>query len=240
MERLANINFSRKQLNELIHNQFFSSGGEAIICRTNNPSSLYKIFMNRNLKEISMNENKFQKLLRIHNLRLKRCVMPLKTIACDGKLIGYEMTYNQNESRFFPGEISRQEVINKLLEVKQILQYLATKDITYGDISFRNILFNKQTGKVKFCDIDNIRIGNLPIDSIPRALQNYEDICGIDENTDGYMHNLLTLKTLGLDINYCEEEDIEKCFLNPAVQIVEMMKEPENFTGEYIIEYVKK
>ena len=41
-------------------------------------------------------------------------------------------------------------------------------------VNTRNILFNRDTGEVIFCDMDNIGINGIPIDTIPFNLQFYE------------------------------------------------------------------
>ena len=90
--------------------------------------------------------------------------------------------------------------------------------------------------------MDNIQIGEHPIDLIGTIgdLATYEQCRGIDSKTDAYMHNIMTLSTLGIDFPYCYEDDINAEFRNPTSQIVDSMKEPEDFNGEYIIQYVKK
>ncbi len=241
MTRLKNIEFSENEVHRLIKKSFFSSGGEAVICRTNNPNTLYKIFIKGTMyNTIAMSENKLRKLERIHEMELKGCVRPIQTISSQGKLIGYEMTYDPNDIRFFPGYFKRSEVVRKLKETRNILQYFADHDITYGDIALRNILFNKHTGEVKFCDMDNVKIGEYPMDIIPTRLRDYHEICGIDDKTDAYMHNLLTLDAFGLRLYYSDRDDISEEFKGKAIPIVESMKEPENFQGEYIIQYIKK
>ena len=39
---------------------------------------------------------------------------------------------------------------------KKILEYYHSKDIIYGDVKDDNILINSVTGKISFCDMDNI------------------------------------------------------------------------------------
>lgn len=241
MTRLANFELSKSEVNRLLTKSFYSNGGEAAVCCTNNPHTLYKIFIKGHLtKVVPMSENKLRKLEKIHELQLKGCVRPLKTISCEGQVIGYEMTYDPDDIRFQPSLKMRSETVACLEETRDILQYFASQDITYCDVASRNILRNRKTGEVKFCDIDNIRLGEYPVDLIPTVLRDYSDICGIDQNTDAYMHNLLTLNTFGLDLYYSDSKDIRKEFKRKATPIFESMKEPEKFTGEYIIQYVKK
>ena len=236
MSQLKNIEISPTEIHNIIKHSFFSNGGEAVVCRTNKPNTLYKIFFKGQMYNvIPMSDNKLRKLEILHRLQLQSCVLPLRTITCNKQLIGYEMTYNPAEIRFFPGEFNRSDVISKLESIKDILEYFARYNITYADVASRNILFNKQTGKMKFCDMDNIQIGDYPIDKVPLKLSSYYDTCGIDQKTDAYMHNLLTL-----DVLSSRQQKLEKEFHRKALSIIKSMEDPTNFQGEYIIQYVKK
>ena len=229
MSRLENINLSSNEVYTLMNREFFSCGGESVICKTSSYKTLYKIFTKSGLIPTTMSENKLRKLEKIHEMQLEHCTIPLRTITCDKKLIGYEMTYDPNEIRYYPSDFSQEAVIRQLKEIRNILTYFFSKGIIYGDVAFRNILFNRQNGEIKFCDIDNISIDDYPMDLIPPRLRDYADIRGIDENTDAYMHNLLVLDSIGI-------ENLKK----QAMTIIDTMKEPENFQGEYIIKYVKR
>lgn len=230
MERLENIKFSKPEIYRLIKKSFFSSGGEAVICRTSNPNTLYKIFFRGTMYNvISMSENKLRKIEKIHQMQLDGCVRPLRTISMGGRLIGYEMTYDSDDLRYYPAIIRRAETVSRLKETKRILEYFGSKGIIYGDVAFRNILFNRQTGQVKFCDIDNVCLDDYPMDIIPPRLREYDDVCGIDENTDAYMHNLLTLEAFNINFHGFNSDDIEGEFKRKTVSIVESMKEPETF-----------
>lgn len=241
MKTMPNIDLSRQELKRLIDKSFFSCGGESIICKTPNPDTLYKIFASGR-KVTGMSENKERKIVRLYELSLEDSVHPLSTISCNGMLIGYEMTYDKNDIRAYPGLFRRDARIYLLQETARILQYFASKEIVYGDVAYRNILFNKERGKFKFCDIDNIQLEDYPIDliGVPSDLDYYEQVCGIDLKTDAYMHNIMALSVLGVDFPYCYDEEVNFEFRTPASQIVESMKEPEAFTGEYIIQYAKK
>lgn len=240
MSKLKNIKLNDHEVKRILVSSYFSCGSEAVVCRTNNPHTLYKIFTKGGLEPIPMSDNKLRKIEEICNLQLENCVQPLGTISNNGILIGYEMTYDPNERRFSPSHITRNELIRRLKQVHDILRYFETKDITYGDVDFQNILVNTQTGNIKFCDIDNMRIRKYPIDFICKSLTEYYDIRGIDQRVDAYMHNLFSLKCLNLDFDSYDSNSIREEFTEPAVRIVESMHDLEVFTGEYIIKYVKK
>ena len=63
--------------------------------------------------------------------------------------------------------------ISILTQSGKMLRGLAQLDITYGDISLRNILVNARTGDVTFCDVDNMRVGVYPIDVMYIELYEY-------------------------------------------------------------------
>lgn len=240
MKRLPNTSISDLELRRILTTSFFSSGSEAVICRTGSNYELRKIFISGRLKIMPMSDNKFKKIERIYQLQLENCVRPLRTIENNGKLIGYDMSYNPNDRRFFPSSFTRKETIHHLEKARSILKYLKRQGIIYGDTSSRNILIDNKTGAMTFCDMDNVCIDSYPIDYICRDLMEYEAIRGIDASTDAYLHNIFTLRSLGLDLTSCDRDDIKEEFTEPAAKIVEDMQDIEKFNGEYLIQYVKK
>ena len=104
------------------------------------------------------------KIKKLHEMDLEHIVKPVSTLSMNGRLIGYEMTYDQFDISLEKLVLPRKELIEVLKKSKDILLSFRKKDITYGDVTENNILYNPKTRKVKFCDIDNMRIGNLPID----------------------------------------------------------------------------
>lgn len=241
MTNLPNIKLSKHDLKRLLDKSFFNYGGESIILKSPSQNTLYKIFTS-NKKVIEMSENKEKKIMRLHELSLEESTKPLSTISLNGTLIGYEMTYDKDDIPTYVGKFTRVERIKFLQETRRILEYFASKDIIYGDVAYRNILFNKKTHQFKFCDMDNAQLEDYPIDLIGTTtdLGNYNTICGITSKTDAYMHNILSLTTLGIDFPHYFDEEIDYEFNHPARIIIDSMKEPKTFTGEYITEYVKK
>ena len=90
--------------------------------------------------------------------------------------------------------------------------------------------------------MDNIQIEGHPIDLIGNTtpLATYESVCGVDSKADAYVHNIMTFKTLGVEFPSCFEDELELDFESQACRIVDSMETPQNFTGEYVIEYVKR
>lgn len=238
---MKNITLTRRELNHLMKRSFYSCGGESIVCKPNTENTLYKIFT-KGRKVIPMSENKERKIVRLHELQLEDSVRPLQTISYKGNLIGYEMTYDKDDVRYSPSQHTRSEKIAYLEESSRILKYFATKDIVYGDVAYRNILYNRRTGKCKFCDMDNIQLEGNPIDLIGTTtpLSTYAEICGVDEKADAYVHNIFTFQTLEVDFPFYFEGELEYDFEQPGIAIVDSMQEPDTFTGDYVIQYVKR
>lgn len=241
MKNMPNITLTRRELKRLLKHSVYSHGGESIVCNPSTGNTLYKLMAKRG-KILPMSENKERKVKRLHELQLEDSTIPVATISYKGNLIGYEMTFDEDDVRYSPTYQGRKEKIEFLDETSRILRYFATKDIVYGDVAYRNILYNKRTGKYKFCDMDNIKLEDYPIDLVGRTtpLSAYADIRGVDANADAYVHNILVFETLGVDFPYYFEGDIDLDFEEPGIQIIDSMIEPETFTGDYVIQYVKR
>ena len=249
MKTMPNIELTDKELEILIEESKFSYGGEAMVLRNNNPHTLYKIFTIPGTDiEAEMDDNKFRKIIRLYNSPLEGIVLPLSTISNRGKLIGYEMTYDEEDECLLDVIMSDSERTHFLHESKDILLYFTSQDVTYGDVKDDNVLVNRRTGKVKFCDIDNIRLQELPIDIMGHGLTEYfEVVRRIDEKADAYMHNLLFLEQLKYNnlshraiLNRLRAKPIMPEFPEEVERIISTLIEPEKFNGEYAIQYIKR
>ncbi len=247
MRTIPNIKLTEEELHQILKRELVS-GGEGIICESDR-GTVYKIFINPETQEIiPMKENKERKIIRQYKEPLKYSVKPLSTISTNKELIGYEMEYDPNDRPLEVMGPPRIELIDYLKQIRDALEYFSQQDITYGDLSARNILINRQTGKIKFCDMDNIRQQELPIDLVPYDLACYEQEHGsIDELAHPYFHNLLIIQQLLMkhvsfqDILYkLSTRAKPKGFMRDANPIFESMVRAENFTGEYAIDYVKR
>lgn len=139
-----------------------------------------------------------------------------------------------------PEQLSLEELKYFLAKTKDILEYFSSLNIIYGDIAPRNILFNRDTGDIQFCDMDNIIFNENPMDIIPLPLQAYKKSRILDSNVHPYMHNIMTLKLLGLDACWTTKNELRQYFKRPAIKTVTSMKEPKSFNNEYIIQHIKK
>ena len=57
--------------------------------------------------------------------------------------------------------LTTEEKISYLRRIKLILNYFKRNGIIFADLKCDNILINRETGKIKFCDMDSIQIDNL-------------------------------------------------------------------------------
>ena len=239
MKRIPNIVLDEKQVREIMTRGKLFSGTEAVICRGNNPYTLYKIF-NKLGNPIPMGDNKEKKIIRIYDREIDYSVKPVSTLSLDGVLIGYEMVDEYDFDTYKLYELMPEEVMQLLKETKKVLEYFTSKGIIYGDMEPRNILFNRGTGEVKFCDMDNVQIDNCKMDVFPYSLIEYNETRGIDDGVHPYMHNRLVLGAFDLDM-YCSSKfALKKVFKKTGRKIIESMKTPKEFKEEYVLTYMKK
>ena len=248
MTTIPNVVLTQDEYKQLLKQEQMR-GGEAIITPSGNPNTRYKLFMNQSHYESPMNDNKTKKIMELHQRKVQHLVRPLSTISFNGKMVGYEMSYDKfDRSLESLSFLPRKQLIRVLRESKEILDYLNREGITFGDVTADNILVNIKTGVVKFCDIDNMQVGENPIDIKGFSLSRYYSKTGvIDSKADAFMHNLLTIKKLATPEKFESTimQEIERGiyptrFKQCAKPIFESMATPESFTGEYIIQYVKR
>ena len=157
MKRIPNLNLTDEEYVNLIRN-YITRGGEGIICQSTRKDTIFKIFIDINGKNNPMSENKEKKISHLFQLDSDDFVKPLRTISYKGQIIGYEMSYNPSDKNLNELVLPRKELIAVLKKTKDALQSLSKRDITYGDVTENNILYNPRSRTVKFCDIDKYRI----------------------------------------------------------------------------------
>lgn len=256
MQSLPNLEMTKDELDFLLECPY-SVGGEAIIC-PGGRLTLLKLFVNHHLHEqisgndyydsrdlLGMSENKLKKLEVLYQKKPQGLVKPLRTLTLDKKLIGYEMTKEIGAYQYAPKALKVNDNIAILTQSGKILRGLSQLDMTYGDVNPRNILVNATTKEVTFCDIDNMRIGDYPIDIMDKELYEYGEMRAYDQTADAYMHNLLTLYSLTNKtsndevLEMLKQGQIPNIFNRRGRKIIESMITPETFTGEYAIQYIK-
>ena len=236
---IPNKNLCESEFNKIVNYQKINFGGEAIICESDNPYSLYKIFNYKDMPKY-IGENKEKKINLLYDLKPKYSIEPIQTISLNDVIIGYEMSTDFGLETYKTYELSPEELKYFLTKTKEILEYYSSIGIIYGDVNPRNILFDRDTGDIKFCDMDNISINGLPFDVMPFSLETYRAEREIDFSAHPYMHNIMTLRAVGLDSYWATRFDIRKHFKRPAVKIVSSMAKPNNFKGGYVVDHIKK
>lgn len=239
MNRIPNIKLNKNQVHELLTRHKLVTGGEATICEADNPYTLYKLFSNLGVPK-AMGENKEKKIIELYQEDIDYSVRPVSTISLNDIIIGYEMTNEYDLECYKLYQLSNEELLYLLKESKRILEYFSSKGIIYGDIEPRNILFNRYTGEIKFCDMDNTQIGEYKMDKLPYSLIEYDKIRGIDDGVHPYMHNRMTLRAFELDLYCSSKSDVKKVFKRHANDIIKSMRDPREFNDEYIVTYIKK
>lgn len=239
MNRIPNIVLNEKQAHELLTRNKIITGGEATVCESDNPHTLYKLFAEHG-KPKPMGNNKEKKISLLYQMQPDYSIRPISTISLNDMIIGYEMSSDYYLRSYKLYQLSNDELLYFLKETKKILEYFSSKGIIYGDIEPRNILFNRNTGEIKFCDMDNIQIGNYKMDILPGDLIEYDMMRDIDDGVHPFMHNIMTLKAHNLDLYCSSDREMRKIFKHPAKKILSSMKEPQKFNDEYLVKYLKK
>lgn len=238
MKLIPNIELTDEQIKELTTLYRITKGSEAAICEGITNGTIAKIFTKHN-EIIPCSDNKEKKIVELYNMQLDYSTIPVRTISYKGNIVGYEMTTNPYYDTYKDYSLTLQEERQLLLKTRQVLEYFKSKGIIYGDIELRNILFNRETGDVIFCDMDNVHLDKYPMDLRPSTLEHYYLSRDMDEGVHPYMHNLLTLRLhdLGPYSNYFE---LRRTFTKSAIPIIHSMKEPSDFINQYVIDHIKK
>lgn len=248
---LPNLEIAEEDLDFLFNDRRFDYGGESIICKGIKKNTAYKIYYDRDNEEVlTMPDNKFEKVKRQYNEPLEHSIRPLRSITLLGELIGYEMTYDEDDVSLLDAILDKEGLLHCLKTTKNILEYYHSKDIIYGDVKDDNILINKKTGEIKFCDMDNIFMQELPIDVMSQELSDFfDEHQKSDIIADHYMHNILTLYKLkykkkdnqkiaqmlreGTITELPTDDKKAKC-------IIKKMQNLSTYQGGYLIDYVTK
>lgn len=136
----------------------------------------------------------YKKLLEIDGLVLDDVLLPKELIVEDGKLVGYTMEYFRNsinildyltQNRF----VNCSDIFSVVKKASLILRHIHENDIICQDLSFDNILIDKD-GNIKYSDIDGCAYKDYrsPFMSIilKRFLIDYrrDSFCYVSKNTD--------------------------------------------------------
>ena len=239
MSKMANIKMSSEQLRHLIYGERVNIGAEAAICETGKCSSLYKIFVDYN-KPRPMGESKEKKIEFLYDNPIEYSVRPISMVSLEDVIVGYEMTTDYSFDTYKLYQLSPQELICFLKRTKYILEYFESKGIIYGDLAPRNILLNRETGEIQFCDMDNIQVNGIEMEKVPSALFAYLADEGKEKNIHAFVHNKMTLEAFNMDEFYSSDYEVRKLFSAKGVETLHSMRNPKDFNGEYLISHLKK
>ncbi len=250
MKRLPVTKLTDQELDLMIEDGRFNYGGEAIVCHGNNPNTCFKLFHMPGATCVTyMSDNKEQKLTKLYNHPIPGLLVPISLVSNRRNIIGYEMPYSSTCDSILDTILTPEERLSCLYQTKAILERLPYYECVYGDLKSDNVLYDQKTGKVVFCDVDNIQLGPYKMDIYGTGVDTYMRATGrIDEKTDVFSHNLFTLEQLfyrdesfGEIMTHIYQMDIQHRLQDArAREIINSMRYPETFKGEYVLEYTKK
>lgn len=242
MRNLPNKDFTRKELYDLLNYSKIDKGCEAVVCEGPTEYSAYKIFV-KDLDISPMSDNKEKKINLLYQLDLDYSTKILSTMSCEGNLFGFEMISDPDLKAYKIWDLPfpRDEMLYYLKQTRMILDYMRSNGVLYADFDPRNVLFDRKTGLILFCDMDNAGVDNLPVDVTPWDLYEYKEARGLDFGVHPYMHNSLLLKTLSEDMytmNFNSQR--RKYFKRSGFKTLDSMLDPTKFDDKYLIDHIKK
>ncbi len=226
----------RKNICEINRGLPINCGSESYIYKVeiDTTKQIYKEFLNETSK-ITLNR-KLKKLLLLEKNPQIDCFFPKTKYIIMSILNEYMRGYTMEEIVGITPSKNNLSLENKLHFLKQlklILELLLENDIFYFDIRTPNIIIDDS--KIYLLDKDNIQTAKYPLDKIPTALKYYITNGGsFDEKAIKAMFNIFTHELL-------ENEDIE--FEKEGIKIIRLISSKKTdtiFDNEYLFEYVKK
>lgn len=216
---MNNIEITTDMLFELNKNRL-SNGIESYIYKLDS-DYIYKILKTPNKEEL---ENKLAKIVKLQKLGISFLTTPIATLSYQNEFIGYQMAYDENDLNWSQIDMSKDEKVRYLKQLKDKLFILEEYGILYIDIKKENILINKATGNLKLCDIDSVQIGNLKADMF-RYVATYlrgDDLL-FDSSIHAFMHNIYTLDVL---------EDIDSIYFQEDLNILSDIQPLKSFNEQ--------
>ena len=137
-------------------------------------------------------EKLYRKFLDMDGIKIDNVLLPKALIVDDNKLQGYLMDYFPNSNclseKFTTQFVDSKLVLQYVSQASKILRNIHKNGILFQDLSFENILVNKE-GKVVFCDIDSCRYKNHTAPFISLLMHDFfvgyrDDKILISENLD--------------------------------------------------------
>lgn len=245
---MENLDLTIKEL-ENIKKRKRGSGIESSIYEATE-HSLYKIFRADYDKEIL--KNKKRKLEALDSKEQVQFLKnPIKTLSLNGSFIGYEVEANPYDIVWDTKSLPLEIKINLLQDLKEKLAILAANGVIYMDLRKRNLLIDKSTGQLSFCDIDSAQVDNIPSDVTLTSVKSENDL--YNQSAHIYLHNLFTLDELTMQVgdydfllkslSYESKGDIRKTcpFNHKGSRIVKQMTKCKRMAPKvYLIDNLKK
>ena len=209
-------------INNLHSLQLLVEGGEGFIYE--NPKSNDEL-----IKVFKPNVDLKSKERKVKNLKSKKLpsnvIGPTDIVTENNKFVGYSMKKIDGEEfkklsnkKFVTSNnITNKDILDMLVDIKKVLDYLHTEDIYVGDLNEQNILFDSNFNTY-FIDCDSWSIEN---DHCTVAMDLFKDPLlvndGFNKETDTYAFSILAWKSLTRIHPFGGT-------MNPDIDILERMK----------------
>ena len=252
MRNIPVIKITPEELQKQISTLEYATGGEAVICKTDEIDTLDKYFVDPTTRKVTyMSENKQRKIEKLFQMDLDEGVKPHSIICSAGTIVGYRMIKPRGYMPLEKAVLTRKQKVVAIKNSQKALETFAKHDIAYVDIKADNILVNPKTSQIMYCDMDNVRLKEYDVDLKSRDVMRIFEVHGeLDELVVAYNHNLLTLQQLGFKEEIPEYfSDIllsikrgpfPTGFKQTAIPIIEQMPYPEQFQGKYLAKHIKR
>lgn len=245
--------------NELIKNPLFWGYEGCLSVYGNDLMKLFRVFPiaggYSEISDLYLNKRrKLEKILDKSSFSTYNLIYPKKLYSICNQFVSYTIPDRRDLKNLYSVKgFSINEKIEILKQYRKILDYFHCENIVFGDIKGQNILLSDDGKSMCFCDIDNVKVEDLPIDKLSRCAGYFcYDYGLVDYKLDSFMFNFLTLEYI-LDIYSPNFESVFD-FLDDGVvpnfsanmdnnkikQIFNEMNDIDsNYSGEYIIDYIK-
>lgn len=258
---LTNIEITKEEL-EYYKINHDNHGKESYIKYIDNHTKARKIFRenfgydNLDIEKYDeffegIRENKLRKAIELSKIKVfENEVKLINTISCNKKFVGYDTVKPKGMRAVADYYLTRKEVAEYFKQIENKIEYFHSLGIVIGDITWFNVLLDKERKEVALCDLDNMQIGKYKIDILPSMIEPFcAGTCLMNQKIDAYMYNLMLMNEL--DSYYDGYQEIERAleggyrpsYLEKrASKIIQRMIEASAcgyYNGEYLTDYIK-
>lgn len=242
--------FNKEEL-QMIHDAcFWNGGGEGDIYRIfleKRKRILLKLFYNpfedSFLLKDEVLKNKKRKVEVLKQIVLPNQTQVLDSISLDGQFIGYAMTEAIDYQPFTFNTCSSYQKIIFLTKLRNQLIRFHQLGVIHGDLKSDNVLSHYSNYRLGcLCDLDNMQVENLPIDTYNVSTEQFVTKYGrVDENLDWYLFNLLTLEQLyyldkNSSISFEEVKNFIRHYQGNSKTVKEMTQITPDYSGSILLE----